>query len=36
MIVTLDGKDIVVSIDELMVILEKLDGVHGVHLIAME
>nr|WP_320027281.1 ACT domain-containing protein [uncultured Acetobacterium sp.] len=35
-IVTLDGKDIVISIDELMVILEELDGVHGVHLIAME
>ncbi|MBU4438852.1 MAG: ACT domain-containing protein, partial [Firmicutes bacterium] len=35
-IVTLDGKDIVISIDELMVILEELNGVHGVHLIAME
>lgn len=35
-IVTLDGKDIVISIDELMIILEELDGVHGVHLIAME
>ena len=35
-IVTLDGKDLVLSIDELMALLEALDGVHGVHLIAME
>ncbi|UYO63139.1 ACT domain-containing protein [Acetobacterium wieringae] len=35
-IVTLDGKDLVLTIDELMALLEALDGVHGVHLIAME
>jgi len=35
-IVTLDGKDLILTIDELMTILEALDGVHGVHLIAME
>ncbi|MGL4607557.1 MAG: ACT domain-containing protein [Eubacteriaceae bacterium] len=35
-IVTLDGKDLVVSIDELILLLEKLEGVHSVHLIAME
>lgn len=35
-IVTLDGKDLLVSIDELILILEKIDGVHSVQLIAME
>lgn len=35
-IVTLDGKDLILSIDELMAMLESQDGVHGVHLIAME
>lgn len=35
-IVTLDGKDLSVSIDELINTLESLDGVHSVHLIAME
>ena len=35
-IVTLDGKDLTVSIDELIVLLEALDGVYSVHLIAME
>jgi chorismate mutase len=35
-IVTLDGKDLILTIDELMAMLEGLDGVHGVQLIAME
>lgn len=35
-IVTLDGKDLIISIDELMLMLDELDGVHGVQLIAME
>jgi len=35
-IVTLDGKDLILTIDELMAMLESLDGVHGVQLIAME
>ncbi|AWW27079.1 ACT domain-containing protein [Acetobacterium carbinolicum] len=35
-IVTLDGKDLILTIDELMAMLEALDGVHGVQLIAME
>ncbi|AFA47087.1 ACT domain-containing protein [Acetobacterium woodii] len=35
-IVTLDGKNLLISIDELMNMLDELDGVHGVQLIAME
>lgn len=35
-IVTLDSKDLLISIDELISMLENLDGVHSVHLIAME
>lgn len=35
-IMTLDGKDIAISIDELIFMLKHLDGVHSVHLIAME
>lgn len=35
-IVTLDGKGLLISIDELIRILKQLEGVHSVHLIAME
>ncbi|MGV8906902.1 MAG: ACT domain-containing protein [Acetobacterium sp.] len=35
-IVTLDGKDLVLSIDELIAMMESLEGVYSVHLIAME
>lgn len=35
-IVTLDGKGLLISIDELIRILKLVEGVHSVHLIAME
>ncbi len=35
-IVTLDGKNLLLSIEELLVLLEEIKGVHNVHLIAME